>query len=81
VARLFLVQIAILFAAAFRSTWLPLQTRWSQLRPPRTVPRVVGLAASAIIDLLTWLTASSRVSFRGLAIGSREADTDVGADL
>src|SRR5580704_5338536 len=54
VARLFIVQIAILFAAAFLLTWLLLQT--SGLSYARRVMflAVVGLAASVIVDLPNW---------------------------
>jgi hypothetical protein len=54
VARLFIVQIAILFATAFLLTWLLLQT--SGLTYGRRVwfLAVVGLAASVIVDLPNW---------------------------
>lgn len=54
VGRLFGVQIAILFAAAFLLTWLLLQT--SGLSYARRVMflGVVGLAASVIVDLPNW---------------------------
>jgi hypothetical protein len=54
VARLFAVQIAILFARAFLLTWLLLQT--SGLTYGRRVLflAMVGLAASAIVDLPNW---------------------------
>jgi hypothetical protein len=54
VGRLFGVQIAILFAAAFLLSWLVLQT--SGLSYPRRVMflAVVGLAASVIVDLPNW---------------------------
>jgi hypothetical protein len=54
VARLFIVQIAILFAAAFLLTWLLLQT--SGLSYARRVMflAVVGLSASVIVDLPNW---------------------------
>jgi hypothetical protein len=54
VGRLFGVQTAILFAAAFLLTWLLLHT--SGLSYPRRVIflAVVGLAASVIVDLPNW---------------------------
>jgi hypothetical protein len=54
VARLFSVQIAILFATAFLLTWLLLQT--SGLAYGRRVLflAVVGLAASVIVELPNW---------------------------
>jgi hypothetical protein len=54
VGRLFGVQIAILFAAAFLLTWLLLHT--SGLSYARRVMflAVVGLAASVIVDLPNW---------------------------
>jgi hypothetical protein len=54
VARLFVVQVAILFAAAFLLTWLLLHT--SLLSYARRVMflGVVGLAASVIVDLPNW---------------------------
>ena len=54
VGRLFGVQIAILFAIAFLLTWLLLHT--SGLSYPRRVLflAVVGLTASAIVDMPNW---------------------------
>jgi hypothetical protein len=54
VGRLFGVQIAILFAAAFLLTWLLLHT--SGLSYARRVRflAVVGLTASVIVDLPNW---------------------------
>jgi len=54
VGRLFAVQIAALFAIAFLLTWLLLHT--SGLSYPRRVMflAVVGLTASAIVDLPNW---------------------------
>jgi hypothetical protein len=54
VGRLFGVQIAILFAIAFLLTWLLLHT--SGLSYPRRVLflAVIGLTASAIVDMPNW---------------------------
>lgn len=54
VGRLFAVQVAILFAAAFLLTWLLLHT--SGLSYARRVMflAVVGLAGSVIVDLPNW---------------------------
>jgi hypothetical protein len=52
--RLFGVQIAILFAAAFLLTWLLLHTSGLSYARRVTFVAVVGLAASVIVDLPNW---------------------------
>src|ERR1700691_2469592 len=54
VARLFIVQIAILFAAAFLLTWLLLQTNGLSYARRVIFLAVVGLSASVIVDLPNW---------------------------
>jgi hypothetical protein len=54
VARLFGVQIAILFAEAFLLTWLLLHTNGLSYARRVMFVAVVGLAASVIVDLPNW---------------------------
>jgi hypothetical protein len=54
VARLFIVQIAILFAAAFLLTWLLLQTSGLSYARRVIFLAVIGLSASVIVDLPNW---------------------------
>jgi hypothetical protein len=54
VGRLFGVQIAILFGAAFLLTWLMLQTSGLSYARRVIFLAVVGLSASVIVDLPNW---------------------------
>ena len=52
--RLFIVQIAILFAMAFLLTWLLLQTSGLTYGRGVLFLAAAGFAASAIVDLPNW---------------------------